>query len=86
MAIDFDALRDRDGDLTDEEAEALQAELVRATREFHQLMRGIQAQVENQDPELARKMKRSADSMLENVEKAASLPFPYDAPPGSAAD
>lgn len=70
-----DELLERD-DLTDEELAELERHLVATTREFHKAMA---------DLAMAKKLERSADSVLRNVEKAASLPWP-DGSPGALAD
>lgn len=77
-------LLERD-DLTDEELAELERHLVATTREFHKAMADLTAQVAESDPSMARKLARSADSVLENVERAAALPWP-DGSPGALAD
>lgn len=80
----IDELLARD-DLTDDELAELEQHLVATTREFHRAMADLTARVIDADPALARRLARSADSVLRNVEKAASLPWP-DGSPGTRAD
>jgi hypothetical protein len=83
--VNLEEILARDGDLTDEELAFVERELVKATRELHAMLQHIEREVAAQEPRLAAKLRRSADSMLSNVEKAASLPWP-NGMPGALAD
>jgi hypothetical protein len=83
--MNLDDILASDRELTDEELAFVERELVRATRELHAWVKGIQQEVREKEPRLAARLGRSADSMLENVEKAASLPWP-NGMPGALAD
>jgi hypothetical protein len=74
----------KDGALTDEELAFVEHELVKATRELHALALQIEREVAQTHPRVAAKLRRSADSMLTNVEKAAALPWPNGMPGGLA--
>jgi hypothetical protein len=80
----FDELMARDA-LTDAELAELERHVVDATREFHRAMITLTEQVALSDPIMALELARSADNMMEHVEKAAALPWP-DGSPGTLAN
>lgn len=74
--MNVDELLAADRELTDEEFEFLEQELLKTLREFNEQVKLISAEVEESDPELAEKLRRSASSALENAEEAAKIPLP----------
>jgi hypothetical protein len=61
--------------LTDEEFEFLEEELLKTLREFNEIVGKISQEIEDKDPELAAKMRESAQSALDNAEVAAAIPL-----------
>lgn len=72
--MNVDELLSADRELTDEEFEFLEQELLKTLREFNEQVQGICEEIEEKDPELAARLKRSAESALSNAEQAAALP------------
>ena len=73
--MNVDELLSLDRELTDEEFLFLEQELLKKTKEFHELAMQISAETEGMDPEQAAHLRRHAQIMLENVEAAAALPL-----------
>lgn len=73
--MNVDELLAADRELTDEEFEFLEQELLKTLREFNEHIQGICGQIEDTEPEVAAKLKQSAASALWNVEQAAAIPL-----------
>jgi hypothetical protein len=73
--VNVDELLAADRELTDEEFEFLEQELLKTLREFNEHVQGICGELEDKDPELAAKLKSSAESALSNAEQAAAIPL-----------
>jgi hypothetical protein len=73
--MNVDELLSADRELTDEEFEFLEQELLKTLREFNQQVQGICEGIEEKDPELAARLRRSAESALSDAEQAAAIPL-----------
>jgi len=74
--MDVNALLAKEGQLTDEELAFLEQHLLNLSRQLVIEVSKITAQVEDQEPELARQLEGSAASVLLNVELAMKADLP----------
>ena len=51
-------------------------ELLKTAQEFQKLSDELTAEIAKEDPEMAEQLKRSARSMVLNIEEAAAIPWP----------
>ena len=74
--MDVNALLAKEGQLTDEELAFLEQHLLTLSRQLVTEVSKITAQVEDEEPELARQLERSAASVLLNVELGIKAGLP----------